>query len=111
VRLWTVSDGKLVKTLNTNDLVRRSPDYDEGSFGELTSLTLSPDGKLLAVSGYLNPLQPAPARAGVTLLISVDDGVLQRILLGGGGYSAFSADGRIFYSSGDGAVHQWGILP
>ena len=110
VNLWAVAGGKLAKTIGLNDVVRRSTLTDEATFGQLSALALSPDGRLLAVSGMLNPLQPAPARSAVTLLFSLESGSLLRILPGGG-RTAFSPDGTILYTSGDGAVHQWGALP
>jgi len=111
VRLWSSADGKLLKSFNTSDLIRRAPEFDEGTFGQLAALALSPDGALVAVSGYLNPLQPFPTRAGAVALISTADGALLRVLPGGGGALAYSADGKFLYSSGDGAVHVWGVLP
>lgn len=111
VHVWDASNGNPIKLIQTNDLVRRSPEVDEGSFGQLAALAVSPDGKLIAVSGYLNPLQPVPSRAGVIALISMESGELLRLLPGGGGVVAFSSDGKRLFTSGDGAVHQWGVLP
>jgi hypothetical protein len=59
----------------------------------------------------LNPLQTAPARQGVVLLLNAADGTLLRVLPGGGRQVAFSPDGKRLYTSGDGAVHIWGSLP
>jgi WD40 repeat protein len=111
VHVWDASNGGSIKVIQTNDLVRRSTEIDEGSFGQLAALAVSPDSKLVAISGYLNPLQPAPARAGVIALISIESGELLRLLPGGGGNVAFSPDGKLLFTSGDGAVHQWGVLP
>jgi WD40 repeat protein len=111
VYIWDASNGHPLKVIQTNDQVRRSVEIDEGSFGQLAALAVSPDNKLIAVSGYLNPLQPAPSRAGVIALISAESGDLLRVLPGGGGNVAFSLDGKVLFTSGDGAIHQWGVLP
>jgi WD40 repeat protein len=111
VNLWTVADGKLAKTVAANDLVRRFAATEDATFGQLAGLAQSPDGSLLAVSGYLNPLQPAPLRAGVTLVFNLADNSLLRVLPGGGGTPAFGAEGKLLLTSGDGAIHQWGLFP
>jgi WD40 repeat protein len=111
VKVWSLADGSLSQSINTTDLVRGFAATEDASFGQLASLAQAPDGSLLAVSGTLNPLQPSPARAGVTLLINLSAGSLLRMLPGGGGNAAFAADSKILYTSGDGAVHQWGVMP
>lgn len=111
VLVWQTSDGKLINTLRSTDLLRNFSGTENDTFGQLAGLALSPDGALIAVSGYLNPLQPAPARQGVVLLLDAANGALLRVLPGGGGKTAFSPDGKLLYSSGDGAVHAWGSLP
>ena len=111
VLIWQASDGKLVKTLRTTELVRGFLETENDTFGQLAGSALSHDGSLIAVSGYLNPLQPAPARQGVVLLLNAEDGTLLRVLPGGGGNAAFSPDGKTLFTSGDGSIHGWGILP
>ncbi len=111
VLIWQASDGKLLQTIRSTELVRRFPETEEATFGQVAGLALSPDAALIAVSGFVNPLQPAPARAGSVLLVQIEDGALLRILPGGGGAAAFSPDGKLLFTSGDGAVHQWGVLP
>ncbi len=111
VLIWQVSDGSLVKMLRSTDLVRSTLETENDSFGQLAGLDLSRDGSLIAVSGYLNPLQPAPARQGVVLLLNAAEGTLLRVLPGGGGNTAFSPDGKMLFTSGDGAIHLWGNLP
>jgi len=81
------------------------------SFGEEGGLGLSPDGRLLAVTGTLNPQQAFPTRSQVTLLLQVSDGKLLRSLSGGGGRVQFTPDGKKLLASGDGSIHIWGILP
>lgn len=108
---WNVESGNLLRAVNLTHQVQLLPDWEDATFGQLSSLALSPDGQLVIASGYLNPLQPAPIRAGVVLVIRAEDGVVLRLLPGGGGNLAFSAEGKRIIASGDGAVHQWGLLP
>jgi WD40 repeat protein len=111
VRLWKAADGKLVRAVNAAELVVKQPGMEETTFGLATGVALSPDGRLLAVGGFLNPQQAPPGKAGVTLLVDAETGQLVRLLRGGGGMVLFSPDGKLLYTSGDGAVRVWGVLP
>ncbi len=84
---------------------------EEQAFGLLGGLALSPDGKLLALSGVEFSLQPFPGRKGAVLLVQVADGSLLCIHYSGGGNVLFSPDARRLIASGDGAVHVFGVGP
>jgi WD40 repeat protein len=111
VRFWQAGDGKLLRTINAADLITRLPGLEGSTFGSAAGLALSPDGKLLAMGGFLNPQQAPPVKVGVTLLVEVETGKLVRLVRGGGGKTTFSPDGTLLYTSGDGAVRVWGTLP
>lgn len=111
VRLWKAADGKLARVINSLDLIVKQPGMEESTFGQAGGLALSPDGKLIALGGVLNPQQAPPARAGVTLLIDAESGALARLIRGGGGKVLFAPDGKTLYTSGDGAVRLWAVLP
>ncbi len=97
-------------SLDLQSLVKAA-DSNAAGFGEAAGLAYSPDGSLMAVGGILNPLQTFPGRTAVTLLIRASDGKLLRILPGGGQTVAFTSDSRLLLTSGDGAVHIWGVNP
>ena len=109
--MWNASDGKLLRAVNTAEMIVKQSGMEETTFGQAAGLALSPDGRLLAVGGFLNPQQAPPGKAGVTLLVDVETGLLVRLLRGGGGKVLFSPDGKLLYTSGDGAVRVWGVLP
>lgn len=111
VRLWKAADGKLARAINSQDLIVKMPGMEESTFGQAGGLALSPDGKLIAVGGVLNPQQAPPARAGVTLLVDAETGALVRLIRGGGGKVLFAPDGKTLYTSGDGAVRLWSVAP
>lgn len=111
VRLWKNADGKLVRAINAQELIVKQAGMEESTFGLASGLALSPDGKLIAIGGVLNPQQSAPVKVGVTLLVNAETGQLVRLLREGGGKVAFSPDGKILYSSGDGVVRMWAVLP
>jgi dipeptidyl aminopeptidase/acylaminoacyl peptidase len=87
--LWRVADGSLVRTLN-------------GHAWEVTSVSFSPDGRLLASGGG----------DGIKLW-RVSDGSLVRILRGHRGFVtsvSFSPDGRLLASgSWDGTIRLWRV--
>lgn len=111
VRMWSVADGKLLRTVNAAELIAKLPGMEEATFGLAGGAALSPDGKLLAVGGILNPQQAPPGKAGVTLLVDAHSGQLVRLLRAGGARVLFSPDGKGLLTSGDGAVRVWGLLP
>jgi WD40 repeat protein len=105
-----VEDGQAVLTLSLLNILKTTLGEDIG-FDALGGLSYSPDGRLLVVSGTLNPLQSFPNRVRVSLLLQASDGKLLRILPGGGGQVLFTPDGKELLASGDGAIHVWGIFP
>ncbi|HXF85589.1 MAG TPA: hypothetical protein VNK49_09385, partial [Anaerolineales bacterium] len=89
VRLWRVSDGTLLRTL-------------EGHAGEVLSVAFSPDGQILASGSWDYTVR----------LWRTSDGTLLRTLEGHVGpvrSVAFSPDGQTLASAGDGTVRLWGV--
>lgn len=111
LNVWSLNDGKLVKNIPLRALLRAWLQNEDTNLGEMAALAISPDGNLAAAGGIINPLQFAPARAAVTLLIDVQSAAVLRVLPGGGGRMAFSAAGTLLFTSGDGAIHTWGVRP
>jgi WD40 repeat protein len=103
IRVWDVESGFLLKTLRGH--------MDEGPEGTLYTGALSPDGRTLAVAGFLAHEQGDPY--GLIRLIDIDSGK-QKALLEGHTHVvfslAFSADGKWLASgSADSAVRVWDV--
>ena len=91
IRVWQVSDGRLLYTLEKQD-------------SEINSFGFSPDGKMLA----------AELEDGTTRLWNVADGELMYILEGHTNRAwdfAFSPDGRRLATSSDnGTIRLWAVV-
>lgn len=86
VRLWNLSNGSLLRTL-------------QGADDHIPSLAFSPDGQTLAMAQYFNPPQVWRVSDG-TLLYTLEPVLVQRL--------AFSPDGNILAGvSEQGTVYLW----
>ncbi|HEY7312525.1 MAG TPA: PQQ-binding-like beta-propeller repeat protein [Gemmataceae bacterium] len=89
IRLWDVATGRQL---------HQRPGHD----GEVSSLSVSPDGKILASADWHQPLRLWDAATGKPLDWS-PTGQFRMI------FSAFSPDGKWLISNGDGGVQFWDV--
>src|SRR5262249_51772140 len=93
IRIWDLGSAQTARSIGEH--------WPQDKAGEIYAIALSPDGKLLAVGGYMDTACPSPA-CGDIRLYEVASGALQGVLSGHSNIIlslAFSADGMRFASS------------
>jgi WD40 repeat protein len=105
IRIWDVGTAQTVRSIEEH--------WPQGRAGEIYAIVLSPDGKLLAVGGYMDTACPSPG-CGDIRLYQVASGALQGVLSGHSNIIlslAFSADGtRLASSSPDRTTRVWDVV-
>lgn len=104
IRVWDLGTRQSLRYIEEH--------WPDGTAGSIYAIALSPDGKLLAVGGYMDTTCPSP-RCGNIRLYDVASGALQGVLSGHRSIIldlAFSADGRRLASTGsDRTTRIWDV--
>ncbi len=100
VKIWRVSDGKLLRTL-------------QGQFYEVDDMTLSPDGKNVAIGGAKDQFRGMPTDCAVDVLRASDGKMVSTLEVGSGqcfiSGMAFSPDGSLLATVSMGDIALWRI--